>query len=58
MKKIVIPFGKGEIELTAEMIQDVHYDHYKIAPKTLNTKIVDAILSYFRLNCLSYPGKK
>jgi hypothetical protein len=55
-KRIVIPFGKGKKEITESEVRNAQASNL-INMSTNNEGLIDAILSYFAINCMATSGK-
>jgi len=56
-KQIAIPYGMGEALLTEEDVRHAQLNNLKtLSLKKKSGRIIDAILSYFVLNCMATSG--
>lgn len=56
-KKIIIPYGHGRKEITASMVRNAQAVNLSNM-STEGGRLVDAILSYFIINCMTVSCKK
>ena len=57
MKQIIVPYGTGEALLTEEDIRHAQLSNLKtLSLRKKEGRIIDAILSYFAVNCMVTSG--